>query len=269
MSKSGYDDAMDMKRRPEFIGTRWVFTWKSSTADGRTIRTTKARLVAQGCQGLNRNYRTDLPTASRIGLFLTLLAAAQTHWLLESYDARTAFLQSGQMARDLMLSLPKGDQAPPGCQTTEHRIVWADGAVYGTRDAGRQWYVYLRKTLLSHGFGKSVLEKGLYYFREGGRTIALLHTHVDDFLLARTTDVSKKLGNAMASLIEKTYLKRCDATNFTHCGKQLQVSDKVIFVHQRHAAEDIDDMVIKSGTDGRRIVESLLVRDELTGYDSV
>ena len=73
----------------------------------------------------------------------------------------------------------------------------------------------------------------------------MLHTNVDDFLLARTNDVSKKLDDAMASHFEKIYLKRCDATNFTHCGKLIEVSDKGIFVHQRRATEEADDMVMR------------------------
>ena len=266
MTAKEYTSVMARAKPPEMIGTRWVLTWKTML-DGSKMA--KARLVAQGCQELNRSYRTDSPTASRTGFFLTLMAAVQDVWRLESYDAKTAFLQSGEMSRDLMFRLPKGDQAPPGCETEEYQIVWANGAVYGTRDAGRKWYLYLRRLLIEHGWIESVLEKGLYFFREGSRTLAVLHTHVDDFLMARVDCSSKKLDDAMSSLMKRLYLKRCDAIKFTHCGKQIEVTKEGIYVSQAKAATDIDDMHIAPGVGGRRSVESALTSTELTGYYSV
>ena len=97
MTKREYDEALGWKPRPEMIGARWVLTWKPGPDRTMKKRVAKARLVAQGCQECNRDYRTDSPTASRTGFYLTLLAAVQTSWRLESYDARTAFLQSGEM----------------------------------------------------------------------------------------------------------------------------------------------------------------------------
>ena len=60
----------------------------------------------------------------------------------------------------------------------------ANGAIYGTKDAGRHWYLYLRSVLLAHGMTESRLEKGLYSWFLNGELIAVIHSHVDDLCWA-------------------------------------------------------------------------------------
>ena len=86
------------RRPPRVIGTRWVHTWKS-IPDGFIA---KSRLVVQGCQENSLDIRSDSPTGSRNSFMLTLAAAAQRGWTLESHDARTAFLQSEGIDRCLL-----------------------------------------------------------------------------------------------------------------------------------------------------------------------
>eukprot|EP00959_Pyramimonas_sp_CCMP1952_P231670 4842262-Pyramimonas_sp.AAC.1 len=63
----------------------------------------------------------------------------------------------------------------------------ATGAIYGARDAGRQWYFYAQKVFAEHGFVESKLGKGLYYFYDEDGLAAVVHSHVDDFLIASVT----------------------------------------------------------------------------------
>ena len=82
------------RRPPRVIGTRWVHTWKSTAKDWIA----KSRLVVQGCQENSLDIRSDSPTRSRKSFMLTLVAAAQRGWTLESHDARTAFRRDRQMS---------------------------------------------------------------------------------------------------------------------------------------------------------------------------
>eukprot|EP00959_Pyramimonas_sp_CCMP1952_P462663 9483629-Pyramimonas_sp.AAC.1 len=66
----------------------------------------------------------------------------------------------------------------------------ATGAIYGTRDAGRQWYLHARKIFKGHGLFESKLEKGLYYFYDDEGLAAMIHAHVDDFLITQRKDSS-------------------------------------------------------------------------------
>ena len=86
----------------------------------------KARLVVQGCQEDKSHIRADAPAVSRGALYLTLAAAAQKGGDVSSYDAMTAYLQSGNIERLLLLRMP-AKNPPPGTQPGE--IVMAAGRV--------------------------------------------------------------------------------------------------------------------------------------------
>jgi len=58
------------------------------------------------------------------------------------------------------------------------------GAIYGTRDAGRSFYLHARGILEKHGFIELSLERACYVYAEAGVVKILVHTHVDDFLMA-------------------------------------------------------------------------------------
>ena len=72
--------------------------------------------------------------------------------------------------------------APPG--KTPGEVVAATGAIYGTKDAGRKWYFHLKNTLKKYGVVESSLEKGCYRLVIDGELHMLIHSHVDDLLVA-------------------------------------------------------------------------------------
>eukprot|EP00959_Pyramimonas_sp_CCMP1952_P273805 5723242-Pyramimonas_sp.AAC.1 len=157
------------------VGARWALTSK-----GQNVM--EASLVVQGCQEEKSQIRADAPTGSRGALYLTLAAAAQKDWDVSSCDAMTAYLQSGNIERLLLLRMP-ANNPPPGTQPGE--IAMATGAIYGARDAGRQRYLHAQKIFAEHGLVESKLEEGLYYFYDEGGLSVVVHSHVDDFLIAQ------------------------------------------------------------------------------------
>ena len=149
----------------KIIGTRWVMTYKS---DG----TPKARMVVQGCQENLRDVRGDAPTGSRDAMMLVIAFGSSKGWGLSQWDADSAYLQSEGLDRALLLRLP--NPAPPGHQPGD--IVVATGAIYGTKDAGRKWYLHLKKTLESFGIIECALEKGLYRMYKDGDVRMVIHS---------------------------------------------------------------------------------------------
>ena len=65
---------------------------------------------------------------------LTTQLGLEPGWEIESYDAKTAYLQSGGIERLLVLRMP-WLQPPPGCEGGE--LLLAQGSIYGTPDAAR------------------------------------------------------------------------------------------------------------------------------------
>ena len=168
-----------MKRNPDqkIVGTRLVFTEK--VIQGKPDY--KARLVVQGCQEDKGHIRTDAPTGSRDAFFLTLSAAAQSGWDYSVFDAsqRTS---SQTASRDCCCCGSHTKNPPPG--TKPGQVYIAIGSIYGTRDAGRGWFEHSKKVLETAGFMESRLEQGLCYLHGPSGLEALVHSHVDDFLVA-------------------------------------------------------------------------------------
>ena len=163
------DQLRDIKQKghARIVDTRWALTW---TPDGSA----KARLVVPGCQEPVHQLRSDAPTASLLAFNLVACFACQRGWTSASFDAQSAYLQSHGIERLLLLRLPHKNP-PPG--TAPDQVVIANGAIYGTRDAGRAWYLHAEKEHGVEGFHESTLEKGLYSLRQRGNTIAVAHTH--------------------------------------------------------------------------------------------
>ena len=243
-----------LRRHPGIrpVGTRWVLTQKATSA-------MKARLVVQGCQEDKSQIRTDAPTGSRDALYLTLAAAAQSGWDLSSYDAMTAYLQSGNIERLLLLRMP-AKNPPPG--TAPGEIVMATGAIYGTRDAGRQWYLYAQKVFREHGLIESKLEKGLYFFYDDKGLAAMIHSHVDDFLIAQRGN-SSEWKRIIASLEKKLHLK-ITVGIIKYCGRTITKSDDEFRVTQATAAAQVDHIEIAAARG--RAPEDPLSREEVSAY---
>eukprot|EP00959_Pyramimonas_sp_CCMP1952_P155025 3243477-Pyramimonas_sp.AAC.1 len=86
----------------------------------------------------------------------------------------TAHLQSGNIERQLPPRMP-AKNPPPGAQPGE--IAMATGAIYGTHDAGRQWYLYAQKVFAEHGLVESKLGQCLYYFYNEGGLAVVIDSH--------------------------------------------------------------------------------------------
>ena len=75
----------------------------------------KARFFTKGCQE-NLSEQSDSPTSSRESITLFFAIAANERWRVESSDARSAFLQSEMIERDVFVE--------PPAQTSKPRMVW-------------------------------------------------------------------------------------------------------------------------------------------------
>ncbi|CAI7801402.1 unnamed protein product [Closterium sp. NIES-53] len=119
----------------------------------------KARYVARGFsqrQGVDY-FQTFSPTPKRTTLRVLLHVAAQRDYELHSLDFSTAFLQ-GSLHEEIWLRRPPGftGSFPAGTQWSLRR------AVYGLRQAPREWHDTLRTTLAALGFVPSIADPSLF-----------------------------------------------------------------------------------------------------------
>ena len=159
------------------IPVKWVFKVKTA-ANGGAERY-KARLVAKGYrQREGIDFDEVFAPVSKYATLRTLLAIVAAEDLeLHQLDIKTAFL-NGTIEEDIYLQQPPGYKEGPGNLACHlHR------ALYGLRQAPRQWHARLKQELEAIGFTESEADPGLFSYHSKEDTIHLL-VYVDDILIA-------------------------------------------------------------------------------------
>ena len=92
----------------QILKSRWVLTWKNISESESTTgssRKAKARLVVLGYQDPRlTEVSRDAPTLTRKGRHTVLQLISSKHWVLTSFDIKTAFLQ-GKADQDNPLAM--------------------------------------------------------------------------------------------------------------------------------------------------------------------
>jgi len=156
------------------LPTKWCFDLKTNAA-GQVVRY-KARLVAKGfMQRDGTDYDEVFAPVSRHTTLRTLLSLCTApEWTAHHVDVRTAFLH-GEIEEELYAT------QPPGYAEGENLVCRLHKALYGLRQAPRQWYTKLTATLQDLGFQPSNADPSLYILRDGPHLVYLL-VYVDDCL---------------------------------------------------------------------------------------
>ena len=211
-----------LKSGGKAVGTRWVFTDKNDLlrANDPTLGiSAKARLVVQGCQERSSNIRSDSPTASLLAFHLLCSYVSTMQWLMRKADASNAYLQAGGIDRILVLRAPY--PAPPGIGHGD--LLRAKGSIYGTRDAGRAFWLHLLAILKTAGWRESALESAMFYFVLDDKLCGIMITHVDD-LLYGYDESCKEVARSAKEISDKVKLTT-DRTPFVYCGKKIEQDD--------------------------------------------
>ena len=182
------------------ISTRWVCTRKIK--GGKVVY--KARLVARGFEEDSKSLRTDSPTCSKESLRITLAIISSCSWKLHSLDVRSAFLQGTTMKRNVFIKPP---------QEAKTKFIWKMiKCPYGLADAGRLWYLKLKKELIESGMVICKYDQALFTWCCGNKISGLLAVHVDDIIFGGEEQFHRKIIDRLRStfsigLEEDTNLK--------------------------------------------------------------
>ena len=99
-------------------------------------------------------------------------------WQIKAADAASAYLQSDGIKRLLILRPPWPLPDP----SLRGYLLRAKGTIYGTKDAGRGWWLKLCRILMLVGWKKHPLEPACFMMHDGKELIGFLMVHVDDLL---------------------------------------------------------------------------------------
>ena len=151
------------------ISTQWVILNKSPM---------KARLVVKGFED-DTIIQQDLPTVAKDTIRLFLAISSTLKWKVESLDVKSAFLQ-GEISRELYIMPPQEACVP------EERIWKVKKVVYGGSDTSRNWFLTVKKELLSLNCQQSSIDKAMFRWYHNSKMAGLLVLHADDYFYAGT-----------------------------------------------------------------------------------
>lgn len=210
---------VDLPENRKAIKAKWVF--KTKTDDSGTIVRYKARLVAKGCsQKHGIDYGETFSPVVRYTSIRFLIALAVEHGLkIHQMDAITAFLQ-GDLDETIYMEQP--EKYSDGTK----RVCKLNRAIYGLKQAGRQWNIKLDAALRTFGLNKSRLDPCIYYTGDLNLFVAI---YVDDFLLFYETE--KRL-EELKMFLTKTF-KMKDIGPARNCiGVRIQQGNGIIELDQ-------------------------------------
>ena len=117
------------------------------------------------------------------------------------------------------------------------KLLIAKSGIYGTRDAGRGFWLKLQRRIHAAGWISHPLEPALFGLHDGDDWVGIMITHVDDLLYAGSGPVYEKAMNA----IKEDFKLKENTGTFTFCGKQI-IQDESVRIHvgQADAAKSLE-----------------------------
>ncbi|XP_028548665.1 uncharacterized protein LOC110097480 isoform X2 [Dendrobium catenatum] len=187
------------------LGSKWTYRTKYNS-DGSIARF-KARLVAQGNQQeYGINYQDTFSPVAKLPTIRILFTIALFHqWQIQQLDVANAFLH-GDITETIYMQQPKGFEDA----TNPLHVCHLHKAIYGLRQAPRQWYTTFTSYLREIGFSHSQADPSLLLFHDGNTHLYLL-VYVDDILL--TGNNAQAMTALVVKLEEKFTMKHLGVAN--------------------------------------------------------
>eukprot|EP00439_Symbiodinium_sp_Y106_P072081 s1917_g13.t1 len=182
----------------------------------------KSRLVSCGNFEDSTEIGTDAPTSDLETHALVSAFAASNGVPVESSDIRNAYFQAEPIDRVVLMRQPTGGL--PGVDP--EAILLIRVPVYGLCDSGRGFWRKVDREARSVGFQVSRIFPAFYFYREKGKVVCVLTTHVDDFLWASIGTG----GTIIDKLLKKFEVGRRESGRLRFRGKQFDKSGNDVLI---------------------------------------
>ncbi|KAE8693687.1 hypothetical protein F3Y22_tig00110794pilonHSYRG00085 [Hibiscus syriacus] len=240
------------------VGCKWLFKVKSNS-DG-SVQRYKARLVAKGFSQIpGYDFKETFSPVIRFSTFNTILAIAVNNgWTLRHIDINNAFL-NGDLLEDVYMQQPSGFE-----EVNEHGkpfVCKLQKALYGLRQAPRNWHVKLKQNLVQMEFMVSRVDPSLFLKRSSQGIIYVL-VYVDDIVITGSTltDVEE----VVAMLKDRFSLKDLGELRY-FLGIEVKKSGQDVVLSQRKFVKELLEktgMKNAAGCSTPMIMSTKLSRDE-------
>ena len=213
----------------------------------REIKIYKARLAFDGSRMREgEDYdKTYAPVASWMSIRLLLTFVVAFGWHTQQVDYVAAYTQA-PIDRDMYMEFPRGFTVPGGVDRKAF-VLKLHRNLYGQKQAGRVWYKYLRKRLITQaGFVPSKHDECLFF-----RGKVLYALYIDDSILGAPT--RRKLDEAITAIKEAKLQVTLegDLADFLGIKIERKSPNEIIFT-QPHLIDDIlQDLGLQHAKEGK------------------
>ena len=189
---NGVWELVDLPAGRKAVKSKWVFDIKRD--EKGNIERYKARLVAKGfSQVPGVDFTETYASVAKFPSIRAVLSIAATKDLeIFQVDAVTAFL-NGEVEEELYMEQPEGFVEGDG-----GRVCRLRKAIYGLKQAGRQWKKRADEDITSMGFVASPSDDCVFTRNDG----VILVVYVDDMLVFSRT---KEEGSAVVDALEQLF----------------------------------------------------------------
>ena len=157
----------------DVLSCRWITSSKET--DGELIH--KARLVVRGFEEFDAPP-SDSPTAQKSLIRMCIILCNWKGWEIQSLDVRSAFLQSNDLDRIILMKPPKEFRK-------DSDTVWRiKKPIYGLNDGARKWFITIKSKLVEYGCKPLKLDPSVYIYHHNNELAGFCVVHVDDCLTA-------------------------------------------------------------------------------------
>ena len=199
----------------DVITAKWVFAWKTGS-DGYTTKA-NARLVARGFEqqhGMDY-FNTFAPAPTVLSIKVALAIAVQNDWLLYHFDVKQAFVWA-------KLDIGVYMKLPYGCGERTEKVVKLDRALYGIKQAGRQWSAVLCQTLVDErGMEQCRADPCVYRKIVEGVVKLMLVVHVDNILVNGEKEACDELHHTLNENFPSEKSRGVEVMSGVRCGARL------------------------------------------------
>jgi transposase InsO family protein len=237
LAKNGTWELVDLPPGRKAVKSKWVFKLK---ADGRY----RARLVAKGftqIPGVDFD-ETFSPVARFESLRMLLALATLEDWHIHQMDVKSVFL-NGVLDEEIFMEQPQGF-ITTGSET---QVCHLRKAIYGLKQASRQWNLQFHGVLTGLGFKQTYADAGIYvcHQQEGDGPLFII-LYVDDItILGASLQAVQRLKSDLSACYEmsdlgeiESYLGICITHDRSHKRLEIDQSGYLSDVLERFGMAD-------------------------------
>jgi len=177
----------------------------------------KSRLVGCGNFEETTGLRTDSPTADVDAHNLVFSFCACHKVKVKSADIQAAYLQGKPVDRIILYRIPKGGIPEHGI--AEGAVIAARVPIYGTKDAGRGFWLRLKQVVTDNGFELNKILPTLFALRDKttNKMMGMMTTNVDDLLYGTVAEAEP----VMRKILDAFSVREEQEMKFRFCGKEI------------------------------------------------